>query len=154
MKARKMKDYECVHCEKPYSSNANRTKYCSVNCSEAAHYAKHMMSPKFRLSRLCGMAKNRAKNKGLPFNISAEYMLTLWTGKCSLTGVDFVLGKRHAGRVQPYTPSIDRIVPALGYVKGNVRLVTYQMNVALSEFGVGQFEKFINQYMKFNGGVQ
>lgn len=32
-------------------------------------------------------------------------------------------------------PSIDRIQPALGYVPGNVRIITVVANTALNEYG-------------------
>ena len=46
-----------------------------------------------------------------------------------------------------YAPSLDRIIPEKGYVKGNVRIIVYQLNVALSEFGLEQFNNFINLYI-------
>lgn len=36
-----------------------------------------------------------------------------------------------------------------GYTKSNVRLVTYHINVALSDFGLEEFEKLINNYRAF-----
>jgi hypothetical protein len=33
------------------------------------------------------------------------------------------------------SPSLDKIIPKLGYVRGNVRVVCYQVNMALGEYG-------------------
>ena len=39
------------------------------------------------------------------------------------------------------------VTPSKGYVKGNVRIVVYQLNISLSEFGLEQFNNFINSYI-------
>ncbi len=121
------------------------------------NYEANMLKPSWRLNKLLAMAKNRAKTKELPFNITLEYLEELWeegSGHCALSGIPIELGRSEFGKVHPYAPSIDREVPSLGYVKGNVRIVCYQMNVALSEFGLSQFEELVQRYTEFqNGGV-
>lgn len=96
------------------------------------------------------MAKNRAKSKNVPFDITPEYLVKLWEdneGCCALTGQQFDLSSWGLkGQVNPQAPSVDRIKPKLGYVKGNVRLITYHMNIALSDFGIEEFENLINSY--------
>jgi hypothetical protein len=72
----------------------------------------------------------RCKVKGIECSVSAEQIVQLFTeqeGLCALTGRQMVYGSRGQQRD---SLSIDRIVPALGYVAGNVRLVTYQANMA------------------------
>lgn len=111
--------------------------YCSESCQRKATYKRNALDYEWRLGKLVAMAKNRAKAKDLPFNITKNYMVKLWKeqdGKCAFSGKELVL-EAGEGRVNPDAPSIDRILPELGYVKGNVRLVTYHVNVCLSEFG-------------------
>lgn len=115
-----------------------------------------MLKPEWRLAKLMAMAKNRAKSKPIDFDLTLDHLLDLWEsngGCCELTGIPFVLGRSDKGVVHPYAPSIDRIEPSRGYTLGNVRLVVYQMNVALSEFGQGQFEELIKHYTAHNHGV-
>lgn len=92
-----------------------------------------------RLSFLCAKAKSRAKRHGLPHDIDTPYLLELWEetgGRCRLTGRRFNLDKWGAKNCTgPDAPSVDRIEPALGYVRGNVRLVTAHVNFALASFG-------------------
>lgn len=45
-------------------------------------------------------------------------------------------------------PSIDRIIPHIGYIKGNVRLITYHMNISLSDFGEKEFNVLIESYLR------
>lgn len=100
------------------------------------------------------MAKNRAVNKNLPFNIDGDYLVELWNeseGCCALTGRAFDLSSWGTkGQVNPDAPSVDRIVPHLGYVRGNVRLITYHMNISLSDFGTEIFERLLQSYREFN----
>ncbi len=108
-----------------------------TRATHRAYYARKMLEPEFRIGKLIAMAKNRAKKKDLLFDIDLPYMMEMWSkqnAKCIISGVEFVL-ESGEGRVHRHTPSIDRISPELGYTKGNVRLVTYHINVALSEFG-------------------
>ena len=85
------------------------------------------------------MAKNRAKDKNLPFDLDVDYLMGLWDGShgtCEISGrkMDLEPSGKFA-QVNPDAPSIDRKIPEKGYVKGNVRFVTYHVNVSLSEFG-------------------
>lgn len=40
-------------------------------------------------------------------------------------------------------PSIDRIIPSLGYVPGNIRLVVYAVNAAMNEWGEAVFWQIV-----------
>lgn len=70
-------------------------------------------------------ARGRAKSKSIPFSIDIETLRLRWTGKCEITGLPFVVAKGHQGI---YSPSIDRIDPALGYVDGNCRFILASIN--------------------------
>lgn len=119
-----------------------------------ASYAEWSLDPRLRLQKLSYMAKNRAKMKNLEYDIDGDYLYSLWiegNGCCALTGQSFDLTKWGGkGQVNPQAPSVDRIEPKLGYVKGNVRLITYHMNIALSDFGTDEFERLIRNYMEIN----
>ena len=106
-----------------------------------------MLNYKWRLTKLLAMAKNRAKEKQIPFNLDIEFLINLWeetNGTCPISGRNFDLNQDVLYTVNINAPSIDRIVPALGYVKGNVRIVIYMVNVAMSEYGSEHFMKLID----------
>ena len=80
------------------------------------------------ISSLFHRAKDRAKDKGLPFILTKEWVAErIEWGKCELSGIPFNL---EAGRgVQgQYSPSIDRIVPELGYTPENCRMILCAIN--------------------------
>jgi hypothetical protein len=66
-------------------------------------------------------AKSRAKKAGIPFNIDESDIVL--PEKCPVLGMPFIYGDRN------WTFSIDKIVPALGYVKGNVIIVSNRANI-------------------------
>lgn len=68
-------------------------------------------------------AKKRAKSKNLEFNISISDLSV--PSHCPVLGVQLVIGN---GFAQDNSPSIDRIHPALGYVRGNVRVISWKAN--------------------------
>jgi len=85
-------------------------------------------------------AKYRAQKAGIPFSLTLEYLVDLWTqqeGKCAVSRLP--LGRQRSKWMRnPYTPSIDRIVPSDGYVEGNIRFVLECVNVALNEWGLDE----------------
>ena len=79
-------------------------------------------------------ARIRARRRGLPFDLDQhadEIQARIDAGRCEMTGLPFNL---HGGRTWD-SPSIDRIVPAEGYVIGNIRVILHAMNAALGDWG-------------------
>ena len=75
------------------------------------------------LRALYNNAKGNAKRKGLPFNIELSD-LTL-PDVCPVLGIPLIRG---SGARTDNSPSIDKIIPSLGYVKGNVVVVSWKAN--------------------------
>jgi hypothetical protein len=75
-------------------------------------------------------ARKRAKEKGLPFDIDLEYVRSLVVSHCPVFGMHLewsaCRGKGKGGI--PSSPSLDRIDPTKGYVKGNVWIISHKAN--------------------------
>lgn len=145
------KPRNCARCYADFTPDHPSRKYCkSCSASNKDWYVWSPDTPK-RLTRLMRMAAHRAKRSNLPFDLDSEHLLKLWDaskGCCVLTGRKFDLAAwGEKGRVNPDAPSIDRIIPKLGYVKGNVRLITYHMNISLSDFGEDIFKILAESYL-------
>lgn len=83
-----------------------------------------------------------SKKRGMECSIMAADVVSLYekqNGKCALTGRTLIYGSKGQQRD---SLSIDRIEPALGYVNGNVRLVTYQANMARGMFSDEELMSF------------
>ena len=99
--------------------------------------------------RLYNTAKKNSKLDRRGFSITWPEFIELAleaANHCTVTGIPFDCSFQCAegfGQRRPFAPSVDRINPALGYVKGNVRIVCVITNQALGTWGDGPFWQFI-----------
>jgi len=96
-----------------------------INTLKNKEASKRYRQKKWEKQRIKG-AVHRAKAKNLPFNITEEYVK-------SVTPKDMIcpaLGIKMNTSVEDLdsTPSLDRLVPEKGYVKGNVIVVSFRVN--------------------------
>lgn len=82
-----------------------------------------------RVYRMVANASKRAKAKGLAFDIDRKYILSIMPDACPIFRKEFV----YTGGQGKWSPSIDRIVPELGYVRGNVRVVSRLANAMMQD---------------------
>ncbi len=68
-------------------------------------------------------ARARAKRLSLPFNLELNDLII--PAFCPVLGFRLEIGTR---RSHESAPSLDRVAPALGYVKGNVRVISSRAN--------------------------
>lgn len=88
--------------------------------------------------KLARAAKTRAINRGVGFDLTAEYLMDLYRandGRCALTGIAFDMTLERSTRVRPFGVSIDRIECRGPYSKDNIRLIVTALNIAINEFG-------------------
>ena len=80
------------------------------------------------ISELLSQAKKRAKRYGLPFDLTATDIDI--PELCPVFGVTLVRGTGKGPTA--WSPSLDKIIPAMGYVPGNVRVISQKANVMKS----------------------
>ncbi len=88
-------------------------------------------------------AKERAKKAGVPFGLSeADIIIPRY---CPVFGVrlEQALGSKGPG---PNSPSLDRRVPADGYVPGNVVVISNKANRAKSDLTVDELVALADFY--------
>jgi hypothetical protein len=90
---------------------------------------------------LLGLARHRAKVQNLPFNIELNDIVV--PAVCPLLRVPLVIS---TGHMSPNSPSLDKIVPALGYVKGNVRVISFKANTMKSNASLEEMELLVNNW--------
>jgi hypothetical protein len=75
-------------------------------------------------------ARSRAKAENLPFELTYEYLLSIATDECPIFKTPFTWGesKLGKGKTQLGTPQLDKIIPELGYVIGNVAFLSRKAN--------------------------
>lgn len=136
----------CVECTRegarawkianPEKSKRNTARR-DVNRPRLGHSARRKKWP-FALN--IGTSRARAKLKNLPFDLTVDFIKTLWLeqrGECFWTGkpLDFVNGEAR----DPFRPSLDKIHPKSGYVQGNVVWSSNFANRARGEYPADKF---------------
>lgn len=88
------------------------------------YYYRHKgkWSYPYWVKRRLGNVKQRAKERGIPFDITIDDLVL--NEICPVLGVPLEI----YGDNQNRRPSFDRIRPERGYVKGNVRIISFQAN--------------------------
>lgn len=105
---------------------------------------------KYRLryprQRMLTAARRRAAVLGLPFRLSVDDIKI--PEYCPVLSIPL---RQATGRAHPGSPSLDRIVPALGYVPSNVRVISYRANMIKRDATVFELQSIL-EYMETNNG--
>lgn len=90
--------------------------------------------------------KKRALVKGLKYNLSIDYLTSIFPKDniCPVLGTKMEF---NVGSIQT-SPSVDRIDPKKGYVKGNVAWVSYRANSIKQDATIEELEKVLKFYKK------
>ena len=79
--------------------------------------------------------KSKCLSNGVPFDITMKDLCI--TDTCPLLGIEIKAG---LPRNSAQSPSIDKIVPELGYIKGNVWIVSSRANIIKNDASVDEIE--------------
>lgn len=103
-----------------------------------------------RAMLLLQAARSRARKKKVPYGVSAEGHSRLQkiidAGHCELTGLPFNMENRRQ-LFSWDSPSLDRIMPAKGYVDGNLRVVLYGINAAIGSWGEDVLKRMVSAWL-------
>ncbi|HXQ35035.1 MAG TPA: hypothetical protein VN843_13560 [Anaerolineales bacterium] len=91
-----------------------------------------------------GAAKHRAKNKNLEFNID-------WSDihipeKCPLLEIPLI--RKQGSGMSANSPSLDRINPTKGYVKGNVWVISGKANAVKNNASIEEVRTLLSNWEK------
>ncbi len=122
--------FKCKTCEQEKPATAFSVhKQCRVGydlsrckeCKKSYSLAANKWASRTIEQKILNRAKTRATAKGIPFDIDIEDIII--PDVCPVFGKPFIYGD-HA-----WTYSIDRIKPELGYVKGNIMIISNKANM-------------------------
>lgn len=107
--------------------NANQQRWREKTKERQKEYhRKYEATPEGRAKLLLRQAKTRAKRAGLPFNLDLVDVVV--PAACPVLGIPIDCGPKERRWGSPNSPSLDRRDPALGYVKGNVTVMSWRAN--------------------------
>ncbi len=128
--------------------------YCDSNCQKLfinnlKKSKKHTYrgKSKYNICKLVNSAYKRSLKYNRVFSIVNKDIDDLWEsqqGKCAISGIQMVLPK-NKGQKNPWSTnsvSLDRIDSSKGYEKGNIQLVTIQVNIGKNNLSDAEFLRF------------
>jgi hypothetical protein len=89
---------------------------------------EYVQTKRGHVGKLLANAKRRAKQKNLDFDLDLNYLESITTNECPIFKTPFVWGRYRGRKKFRETPSLDRIIPELGYVKNNVVFISHRAN--------------------------
>ncbi len=97
-------------------------------------------------NRLLNAARHRAKQKDIEFNIEVQDILI--PSVCPLLNIP-VFVNEGKGKPKPNSPSLDRIDPTKGYVKGNVWVISLKANTIKSNATLDELQMLTDNFRDF-----
>lgn len=113
--------------------------YCSTKCGQRIRNKRHyrnnpekILANRVRQNsdvarRILSRVKSRAKTSGIPFDLTVDDIVV--PEKCPVLGLTLREQVGEGSGFHNASPSLDRIIPALGYVRGNVRVISARANL-------------------------
>lgn len=88
-------------------------------------------------------AKRRAKDNSVPFTISKQDIIDIFPadGRCPMLGIPLHFNNKSS---KDDSPSLDRIIPELGYIPGNILLISYRANRIKNDSTIEELEKILS----------
>ena len=113
--------------------NAEYRLACNLKDVETRHNNTNSIK-----KALLRAAKARAKKKNIPFNITIEDFVL--PEKCPLLEIPLTVGY---GSSQENSYSLDKIIPELGYVKGNVWVISNKANMIKNNASLNELQLLV-----------
>jgi hypothetical protein len=88
-------------------------------------------------------AKGRAKRAGVPFSLTPEDVVI--PDLCPVLGIPIKQGK---GGHSANSPTLDKIIPALGYVPGNVAVISHRANALKNNASIHELRALVRYIEK------
>jgi hypothetical protein len=128
----------CKSCVLSSASNRDKLNYPNKIIKKHSSYKNY-------ISTLLNHSSKRKKE----YNIDIQYLLDLYEnqkGLCNISGTEMTYN--HGSNSTNI--SIDRIDSNLGYIKGNVQLVCYVVNIMKNNFQINEFIMFCEKIVNYN----
>jgi len=150
-----MNKRDCVLCGAAIpSSRRPDAAYCGAYCSNKARHRRFALKHPDKLqgfrdrengktvNRILARTKYRAKKEGIPFNLTLDDIII--PSHCPILGfpLEHAFGRGRGGGLKN-SPSLDRKIPELGYVQGNVGIISHAANCIKSNATLEQLKALV-----------
>jgi len=136
-----------VHSTCKVCNNAYSKQYRERNKDKMKEY-KQILKQNNPIKYLLIQAKARCKHLGsnIPFDITPDDVE--YVTHCPVFGVELKYNSKQSkrGMVVDDAASLDRIIPELGYIRGNVRIISWRANKLKSDITPDEMKAMIVYY--------
>jgi hypothetical protein len=130
----------CKDCRRIAASNYSKTVTHSAERKEKRRVQRQKYKQrtrgdmKYMLKAAMQHAKARAHKQNVPCDLTIEYLESLVVSHCPITEEPLDWERRQVinGHPTPRSPSLDKIIPSLGYVPGNCAFLSHRGNAIKS----------------------
>jgi hypothetical protein len=129
-------DKKLTHICKACYLERHKRKYTTVNNTKELY----RQNPS---KYLCSNIKSRAKRKNIPFSLKEEDIII--PEYCPVLGIKIIVGSSSDN-----SPTVDRLIPSLGYTKENIRVISKRANTIKNSATKDEIYK-IYKWMKKEG---
>lgn len=116
----------------------------SCGCIKQRHGDNYVPFSSIWYKRAAGIAR-KCRNENIPYGFIsncelATHLMSIAPERCPVFG--FPLTDRTRGAFSPQAPSVDRIIPHLGYVRGNIQVISQKANTMKHDASQADLERF------------
>jgi len=134
---------EKTHCPQGHPYDEVNTRFNKIGracraCDLARQTARNDANPQ---QMLWANAKKRARRYGVPFTITPEDIVI--PEVCPVFGTP--LARKRRGGPGPDSPTVDRVVPALGYIPSNIAVISCKANALKNRGTLEWFERSLKE---------
>ncbi len=132
--------------DRKYKKSGNVGKYFVCKSCKQINNRKWALSTKGGwVSTMLTKAKTRSKEKNIEFNITKEDINI--PEYCPVLGIKIEKNPDAITKNSPNLPTLDRVDNNKGYIKGNIKVISYRANALKNNATLEELEMVIN-YMR------
>lgn len=105
-----------------YDLDRRRKCHVRLSAERRARYKENKGWEQVK-KQMLSASRTRAKKQGVPFAITIDDIVI--PDVCPVLGIKL---EWNEGRAMPNSPSLDKIIPHIGYVKGNIAVISCRAN--------------------------
>ena len=118
----------------------NICKDCHNQRNRKGYYKRKKQNPFiFKHQRLIISTSQR----GIHYDLTPEFLKGIWTGFCPISGEEIVLTTGEGEHLNDNSAELDRFIPELGYVKGNVTWISRKFNRKKNDSTLSELKKLV-----------
>jgi hypothetical protein len=134
----------CTACQREYLVHKSSLQAGTANCRcELNTLEGRSRTPE---GKLFTAARVRAQDQGVPFGITVDDIVI--PAKCPVLGLPLESGQ---GGWTDASPSLDKIIPELGYVPGNIAVISWRANRLKSDGTLEELKAIVEWMNKQKG---